>query len=249
VLPEDAYKRCSGRLFISITVFNSYGMLENMIVSQFDSNDDLYNACCASSTIPFISERVGDWGSGKWGLRRYRGRLCVDGGLTNNCPVFKDGVRRQLVFQLGNLDYSAYRSLSHSDDCIEVLVIRGAMLMAQFLEGNQTSTAIEWLDVNENANELAPSVNTSTFTLVKERLNANKYLFLGAIALYRWYFGDFGVSRTIQALGVQPHIDAMQPHFNRLNPSGSFQSGYSYLNAAFYRVGSLCYDILVHIYK
>ena len=120
--------------------------------------------------------------------------------------------------------------------------------MAQFLEGNQTSTAIEWLDLNENSSELPPSVNTSTFTLIKERLNANKYLFLGVIALYRWYFGDFGISRTINALGVQPHIDAMQPHLQRLNPP-TFQSGYSYLNAAFYKVGSLCYEILVNIYR
>lgn len=198
-------------------------------------------ACCASSTIPFISERVGEWGSGKWGLRRYKGRLVADGGLTNNCPVFKDNVRRQLVFQLGNLDYSAYRSLSSSDDCIEVLVIRGAMLMAQFLEGNQTSTAIEWLDVNENSNELAPSVNTSTFTLLKEKLNANKYVFLGVIAIYRWYFGDFGISRT---------YDAMQPHFKRFQfPTQIFQAGYNYLSAALYRTGSLCYDILVNLYK
>ena len=146
-------------------------MLENMIVSQFESNDDLYDggccavlccvwkgravsqclganhlslsisvclwsaACCASSTIPGISERVGGLGSGRWGLRRYKGHLCMDGGVTNNCPVFRDHIRRQLVFRLGELDYSAYRSLSPTDDCIEVLVIRGAMLMAQFLEG------------------------------------------------------------------------------------------------------------------
>lgn len=58
MLPEDAYKRCCGRLFISISIVTLFG-LKNRIISEYTSNDDLFEACCASSTIPFITERHG----------------------------------------------------------------------------------------------------------------------------------------------------------------------------------------------
>ena len=94
-LPEDAYKKCSGRLFISITVIRNWGRLENVVISEFSSNQDLFEACLASSTIPYITERGG--------YRLYRGMRVIDGGLTNNTPVFRDGTRRQLVFRLSQV--------------------------------------------------------------------------------------------------------------------------------------------------
>ncbi len=53
-------------------------------------------ACLASSTIPYITER------GKFS-RLYRGRCSIDGGITNNTPIFPDGVRRQLVLRLSEV--------------------------------------------------------------------------------------------------------------------------------------------------
>jgi hypothetical protein len=58
-IPEDAYIQCSGRLFISITTFDLVRGFENMIVSQYTSNEDLIEACKASGTIPFFSEKNG----------------------------------------------------------------------------------------------------------------------------------------------------------------------------------------------
>lgn len=97
IIPEDAYIRCSGRLFISITEVTPFGC-KNWIVSEFTSNRDLFEACLASSTIPFVSER--------WGMRKYRGKWVIDGGVTNNSPVFQDSLHRQLVFRLTEVDYS-----------------------------------------------------------------------------------------------------------------------------------------------
>jgi predicted acylesterase/phospholipase RssA len=94
-LAEDAYKGCCGRLYISITVVRSWGRLENLVVSEFLSNEDLFEACLASSTIPYITERGG--------YRLFRGMKVIDGGLTNNTPVFRDGIRRQLVFRLSQV--------------------------------------------------------------------------------------------------------------------------------------------------
>jgi hypothetical protein len=38
--------------------------------------------------------------------RTFRGLKVVDGGLTNNTPVFRDGIRRQLVFRLSQVGVS-----------------------------------------------------------------------------------------------------------------------------------------------
>ena len=57
LLPEDAYLQCTGRLFISITVVSLTGF-KNRLVSEFTSNQDLFEACLASSTIPFVSQKV-----------------------------------------------------------------------------------------------------------------------------------------------------------------------------------------------
>jgi predicted acylesterase/phospholipase RssA len=96
-LPPDAYLRCNGRCFISITVLDKGYLPHNVIISEFTSNEDLVNACFASSCIPFVVER----GFGP----RFRGQRVVDGGLTNNTPCFTDGERRQIVFRLDHVPY------------------------------------------------------------------------------------------------------------------------------------------------
>lgn len=83
-------------MFISITVMTTFG-LKNLIVSEYYSNEDLLEACLASSTIPYITERKM--------YRTFRGMKVVDGGLTNNTPVFRDGTRRQLIFRLSQVNY------------------------------------------------------------------------------------------------------------------------------------------------
>ena len=84
-------------MFISITVITSSG-LKNMIISEYFNNDDLLEACLASSTIPYITERKM--------YRTFRGMKVVDGGLTNNTPIFRDGTRRQLIFRLSQVYFS-----------------------------------------------------------------------------------------------------------------------------------------------
>ena len=66
------------------------------MVSHFLSNQDLFECCLASSTIPYITERGA--------YRMFRGMRVIDGGLTNNTPVFRDGTRRQLVFRLSQVE-------------------------------------------------------------------------------------------------------------------------------------------------
>lgn len=95
-LPHNAYEICSGKLFISITEVTIFG-LKNHMISEFSSNDDLFEACLASSTVPYISLPTA--------MRKFRNMWVIDGGVTNNTPAFPDQVRRQLVFQLGDVFY------------------------------------------------------------------------------------------------------------------------------------------------
>ena len=96
LFPPDAYKICSGRLFISITVLTRSGP-KLKIISEFESNDDLVACCSASSSIPYLTQSTA--------LRIYRGEYVCDGGIFNNTPVFPDGIRRQLVFRLTDVEY------------------------------------------------------------------------------------------------------------------------------------------------
>lgn len=95
-LPPNAYEICSGRLFISITEVTWFG-LKNHMISEYKSNRDLFNACLASSTVPYLSLPTA--------LYKFRDMWVVDGGVTNNTPIFPDLPRRVLVFRLTDVFY------------------------------------------------------------------------------------------------------------------------------------------------
>lgn len=164
LLPADAHVRCSGRVFISLTVIEG-GLLRNLVVSEFLSRRDLINTAIASSQLPFISTKGFGW--------RWRGRLVLDGGLTNNVPVFHDslsGQRDQLVFHLSEVPYSMLMSLRPRDTCIESLVLRGAVEMKRLLTAGIQTNCIEFLP---------PTTDPHLRSTVGERLRLTfKWLFL-----------------------------------------------------------------------
>ena len=144
LLPADAFKICTGRLFISVTEV-TWGGIRNRMISEYTSNEDLFNCCCASSTIPYMSYPTWFW--------NLRGKWALDGGLTNNTPVFPDGERRQLVFRLYEVEYPWRQMLTPTDTCIETLVLRGAILMSRFLQG-EPQDSITWLEKQEKKEDL-----------------------------------------------------------------------------------------------
>ena len=96
-LPADAHELCSrDNLFVSVSSprlargrdveegpsvagFNGGPLLlENALVSSFESRDDLIGALLSSCHIPVYCG---------WPMRRYRGKWCVDGGWTNLAPL------------------------------------------------------------------------------------------------------------------------------------------------------------------
>lgn len=78
VLPEDAHIRCNGRLFVSVTR-SSDG--RNVLLSQFESKQDLLQALICSCFIPFYC------GTDK---PKFHDVVYTDGGLSDNQPVIDD---------------------------------------------------------------------------------------------------------------------------------------------------------------
>jgi hypothetical protein len=73
VLPADAHERCTGRCFISVT--SLLPLPHNVILTEYDTRDDLIDAVIASTYIP------------TWtfpGVCLHKGMVCVDGGVCNN---------------------------------------------------------------------------------------------------------------------------------------------------------------------
>ena len=115
-IPSDAYKKCSNRCFISITRLTP--LPKNAIISSFLSNEDLLECLLASSSIPYFTE------PNFTGF--YRGSRVVDGGITNNCPIFNDAVDRyQLVVRLSDVPITFTNMVSANDNCIESIILRG----------------------------------------------------------------------------------------------------------------------------
>lgn len=78
ILPIDAHKICSGRLLISLTRWKDG---KNVLVSEFDSREDLIQALICSSFVPMYSGFFPP---------KFKGAYYWDGGLSNNNPVLDE---------------------------------------------------------------------------------------------------------------------------------------------------------------
>ncbi|CAJ1055967.1 patatin-like phospholipase domain-containing protein 2 isoform X2 [Xyrichtys novacula] len=76
-LPEDAHLKASGKLCVSLTRMSD---LENVLVSQFDSREELIQVLECSCFFPFYSAVIPP---------SYRGVYYMDGALSNNMPLFE----------------------------------------------------------------------------------------------------------------------------------------------------------------
>jgi predicted acylesterase/phospholipase RssA len=72
-LPSNAYELASGRCFIVITTLSTNG-LQQEIISEFYSQDDLLDALIASIYIPMWTGV---------GIYKYRNKICLDGSILN----------------------------------------------------------------------------------------------------------------------------------------------------------------------
>ncbi|KAK3526281.1 hypothetical protein QTP70_022686 [Hemibagrus guttatus] len=77
ILPHDAYIKAIGRLGISLTRVTDG---ENVLVSHFNSNDELVQACVCSAFIPVYCGLIPP---------SLQGVRYVDGGITDNLPQYE----------------------------------------------------------------------------------------------------------------------------------------------------------------
>lgn len=77
-LPDDAHLRVSGKLHISLTrVYDG----KNVIISHFESREDLLQALLASAFIPVFSGILPP---------KFHGVRYMDGGLSDNLPALDE---------------------------------------------------------------------------------------------------------------------------------------------------------------
>jgi len=73
-LPSNSHRVCSGRLFVSVTSLKDR---KNVIISEFDSKEELIQVLLASCYIPFYAGLT---------FPQFKGQKWVDGGLSDNLP-------------------------------------------------------------------------------------------------------------------------------------------------------------------
>ena len=80
-MSETDYKKATERLFVSLTRCRCSGF-SNILVQEFESNEDVLEAICATSHIPYV---------GSPGLYyKFRGMKCMDSGFTHNWIMLDD---------------------------------------------------------------------------------------------------------------------------------------------------------------
>ncbi|XP_070264962.1 1-acylglycerol-3-phosphate O-acyltransferase PNPLA3-like [Myotis yumanensis] len=77
-LPDNVHQLISGKMCISLTRVSDW---ENVLVSEFQSKDDVVDALICTSFIPYFCGLIPP---------TFRGVRYVDGGLTNSVPCFDD---------------------------------------------------------------------------------------------------------------------------------------------------------------
>lgn len=102
LLPENAHILCSGRLFISVT---RYPDRENILLSQFNSREELVQAVLCSCFIPLYSGIM---------LPKFRGTCYFDGGFSNNLPVLDENT-------ITISPFAGEQDICPQDNCCSVL--------------------------------------------------------------------------------------------------------------------------------
>lgn len=77
LLPADVHERCSNKAYISVT--QAFPRPRNMLLSHYESREDLIEALLTSCHIP--------WWFDNTLFTMFRGKRCYDGGLTNFIPL------------------------------------------------------------------------------------------------------------------------------------------------------------------
>jgi patatin-like phospholipase domain-containing protein 2 len=102
-LPDDIAERASGRMHVALTRVHD---MTSMVVSQYDTKEDVIQVILGASFIPYISG---------WIPPKYKGVRVIDGVFSNNRPVLDDQTITVSPF-VGNSD------ICPKDDSMEKMI-------------------------------------------------------------------------------------------------------------------------------
>lgn len=110
-LPEDAHRKCSDRLHITISRLGIYGFYEDRI-STYNSNEELIDAICGTIHIPGLFRNI----------PRVCGKYAFDGCWTNMKPKTLSTKFQTLVVSLfgrGHIDYAKKMPITKIMDIVK----------------------------------------------------------------------------------------------------------------------------------
>lgn len=127
-LPKDFYKKCNNKLFICYTELNSNGF--NMkIKSNYNSNNDIFLHCVASSAIPFMTID----GS----CININNNKCIDGAFIQQIYKFPDSIN-EINVDFNYIDYNSKLYLMPLDNNINELIIKGTVDSINYFRGKNS---------------------------------------------------------------------------------------------------------------
>jgi len=137
LLPENAHKLCNGRIHIVVSKITLLGF-EKIIVTNFTSKQHLINVLSAAIFLPYVTS------NNISGILIDNNRY-FDGWFNGNIPYINDNDIPQLVIETHNVDYNSKHTFSLTDNCPELLIIKGAIEMEQFINNKHISfLPIKW---------------------------------------------------------------------------------------------------------
>lgn len=138
IIPENAYRICTNKVYITATQVTFYG-LKHIIFSKYFSNEDLIDACMASSNMPlFISPYI---------LYKYRNCYFIDGYFSSVLPILSNKPN-QLLIKLYRINYYSSYVYLPSDHSIEGLIVKGAIEADKFFNNDYHGNVLCWYNVN-----------------------------------------------------------------------------------------------------
>ncbi|CAJ0935167.1 unnamed protein product, partial [Mesorhabditis belari] len=189
-LPPDAYIRCSARLKISVTRWSDK---KNVILEDFANNDELVDGITCSCFIPGVCGVI---------LPTFRGVRYVDGGFSDNLPLFDDHTVTVSPFSgesdICPLDYESagffdmtYNNTSMRfttmnffrliailmppslEDCTK-MCLQGFSDTVRFLTRNNMTTCIKCLTIQTNMGDAVPNPPPSQASMVSSSSDTSR---------------------------------------------------------------------------
>ncbi len=176
ILPNNAHELCENKLNIVLSKITNYGF-ESETITTFMSRKYLIDVLSASIYLPlFTTTHI-------TGIK-INNNYYFDGWFVKNVPIIYNNDLPQLVIRTYKIDYNPKHIFTLTDNCPELLIIKGALEMEQFICGVKIlDKPFKWHLKNDIIHENMLYANIITFLMalfinlliyIKKKLNINE---------------------------------------------------------------------------